>query len=224
MDSSSSSAAQNLAEAGYAGFAAAFVRGRLGPASGDEADGAAIERGLAEGLRLHRFKRNAELPRVRKVLGILRGLAPASLVDVGSGRGTFLWPLLEALPGVPVTSVERSASRADELAAVRRGGIDGLRVLHADVTRLPLADGAVDVALALEVLEHLRDPGFAVRELARCARRFVVATVPSYPDDNPEHIQLFSPSDLTGIFEAAGAQRVEITGVHGHHVVVARLA
>ena len=35
-----------------------------------------------------------------------RGLAPASLLDVGSGRGAFLWPLLEAFPGLPVIAVE----------------------------------------------------------------------------------------------------------------------
>jgi hypothetical protein len=32
------------------------------------------------------------LPRVRKVLGVLRGVHPANLLDVGSGRGAFLWP------------------------------------------------------------------------------------------------------------------------------------
>ena len=38
-------------------------------------------------LRLHRFKRTAGLPRVRRVLGALKGFAPETLLDVGSGRG-----------------------------------------------------------------------------------------------------------------------------------------
>lgn len=44
------------------------------------------------------FKRTAALPRVRKVLGILHGLGPESVLDVGSGRGVFLCPLLDGIP------------------------------------------------------------------------------------------------------------------------------
>lgn len=73
-------------------LATAFVRGRL-----NQPD-ASIEAGLEAGLRLHKFKRNTELPRVRTVLGILRGLLPENLLDIGSGRGTFLWPLLASFP------------------------------------------------------------------------------------------------------------------------------
>lgn len=214
---------ETLIADGYTCAAAAFVRGRLGAWVG-ESEIETLSRGVNAGLRLYRFKRNAELPRVRLVLGILRGLAPISVLEVGSGRGTFLWPLLEALPGVPVLSAELDPSRADELACVTRGGIDTLRVVRADVTRLPLRSGAVDVALALEVLEHLDRPELAAIELVRAARRFVVATVPSYPDDNPEHVQLFTPTDLQHLFVQAGAVKVDVTGVHGHHVVVARLA
>jgi hypothetical protein len=82
----------------FTDLADAFVRGRLGRPE------ATIEDGINAGLRLHKFKSNAELPRVQRVLGILRGLAPDSLLDIGSGRGTFLWPLLAAFPQLPVTS------------------------------------------------------------------------------------------------------------------------
>ncbi len=54
---------------------------------------ALIQLAQDRGLRLHRFKRTIELPRVRKVLGILKGIQPRNLLDIGSGRGTFLWPL-----------------------------------------------------------------------------------------------------------------------------------
>jgi hypothetical protein len=57
-------------------LAAAFVRGRLPHATGTPEE--LIEQGLAHGLRLHKFKRDSELPRVRVVLGALRGIAPAS--------------------------------------------------------------------------------------------------------------------------------------------------
>jgi len=40
------------------------------------------------------------------VVGALRGFQPHTMVDVGSGRGTFLWPMMDALPYVIVTSIE----------------------------------------------------------------------------------------------------------------------
>src|SRR5262245_19745942 len=81
----------------YAELAAAFVRGKIG--GGDDlSPEESIGLGRARGLRLSKFKRQAELPRVRKVLGVLQGLAPASLLDIGSGRGAFLWPLLDSFP------------------------------------------------------------------------------------------------------------------------------
>src|SRR5688572_31720081 len=87
----------------YLDLGAAFVRGRL-PDAPDLPPGELIEYGRAQGLRVHKFKRSAELPRVRRVLGILRSLGPSELLDIGSGRGTFLWPLLDAFPDLPVTA------------------------------------------------------------------------------------------------------------------------
>ena len=80
----------------YLASAAAYCRGRLelGPVGDDEA----VAAGLAEGLRLHRFKRATVLPRVQRALATLQGLAPSSSLDIGPGRDVFLWPLLDALP------------------------------------------------------------------------------------------------------------------------------
>jgi hypothetical protein len=66
----------------YTELAAAFVRGKIG-GRGDLSPEELIRVGRARGLRLHKFKRQSELPRVRKVLGVLQGLAPASLLDIG---------------------------------------------------------------------------------------------------------------------------------------------
>lgn len=208
----------------YLDLAAAFVRGRgpeLGGSSSDD-DAGVVARGRAAGLRVHRFKRTA-LPRVRRVLGILRGLSPASLLDVGSGRGTFLWPLLDGLPGVAVTSVDHDAVRARDLGAVRRGGVERLSAVRGDVEALPFARGAFDGVSVLEVLEHVRDPGRAAREVVRVARRFVVASVPSVPDDNPEHLRLFTAQALEDLLREAGARKVSVSHVLNHRVAVAIL-
>ncbi len=202
-------------------LAAAFVRGKLG-VDGHDAQ-ALIGLGLSRGLKLHKFKRQAELPRVRRVLGLLRSLVPTDLLDVGSGRGAFLWPLVDAFPELPVLAIDHQERRALDIDAVRRGGIDRLCSARMDARRLALRTKSRDVATALEVLEHLERPELAARELVRVARRFVVASVPAHEDENPEHLHLFDETALQRLFEAAGATRVTFERVHNHIIALARL-
>lgn len=199
-------------------LAGAFVRGRLANPDATIADG------LAAGLRLHKFKQDAApLVRVQRVLGILRGLAPESLLDVGSGRGTFLWPLLNAFPHLPVTSIDIQAQRVDDLAAVHRGGITRLRAVQMNAERMAFAPHSFDVVTILEVLEHMTNPGAALTAAVATARRFVVLSVPSVPDDNPEHLHLFAPLDIERMARAAGAGRVSIEHVLNHRIAVIRV-
>lgn len=205
----------------YVALAAAYARGalRLPPATPDADALAAAAR--AE-LRLHRFKRTMELRRLRPVLGALRGFAAEVVVDVGSGRGAFVWPLLDAFPALALTCVDVLDHRARLYADLARGGYVHVAGLRASATALPLADASADVVTALEVLEHLPDdgPARAARELVRVARRAVIVSVPAHADDNPEHVQLFTGATLTALFEAAGARRVALEHVLDHLVAV----
>ena len=67
----------------------------------------------------HYFKVKEDLPRVQVVLGFLRGIVPArqckSLLDVGSGRGVFLFPLLRDFPDIEVTSLDILPHRVELL-------------------------------------------------------------------------------------------------------------
>jgi Methyltransferase domain len=206
----------------YLPLAAAFVRGRR-PDAPDADDASVLRWGLEQAdLRLSKLKRKSTLPRVGKVLGILRGLSPSGLVDVGSGRGTFLWPLLDAFATLPVTAIDNDPIRARDLEAIRDGGQSRLTVREEDARASTLDDGSVDVMTVLEVLEHLPDPHRLAARAVAIARRFVVVSVPSKPDDNPDHIQLFSVGSLRQLLLDAGAQSVDVTHVRGHMVAVAR--
>jgi 2-polyprenyl-3-methyl-5-hydroxy-6-metoxy-1,4-benzoquinol methylase len=195
----------------------AFVRGRLGNQS------ATPEDGLRAGLRLHKFKVNTELPRVQKVLGILRGIAPETLLDVGSGRGTFLWPLLASFPNMAVTAIDTSGRRVADIAAVRSGGISRLTVAQMDAETMGFAPQSFDVVTMLEVLEHMRDPLSALTCAVSAARRFVIVSVPSVPDENPEHLHLFTPDQLQQMASRAGGVRVTIDHVLNHRIAVIRV-
>lgn len=217
-------------------LAAAYVRGKLASdetATDDlfahpleeltDADCCAlIERGLAAGLRLHRFKRTMGLARVQRVIGMLYGLQPASLLDIGSGRGAFLWTLLESFPELPVTCIDLLDHRVADIEAVRRGGISNLSGIEMDASVMTFADDEFDVVTLLEVLEHIPDSASVAREVVRVASRFAVVTVPSHEDDNPEHVHLFDRDRLTALFLDAGAARVNCEYVLNHLVAVVR--
>jgi hypothetical protein len=230
----------NPAHLYYLTFAAAFVRGkqRAGAPVGLDtedvetplerlSDGQlrrAVELGEAAGLRLHKFKRTMGLRRVARVIGVLRGLGPENLLDVGSGRGAFLWPVLDAVDGPAVTASDAAVHRAVDIGAVRAGGLARLSVLGMDAREMPLAASSFDVVTFLEVLEHIADARRAAAEAVRVARRFVVVSVPSKPDDNPQHVHLFDRGRLDEMFRSAGAVNVNVDYVPEHMIAVVRVS
>ncbi|MCE7873602.1 class I SAM-dependent methyltransferase [bacterium CPR1] len=206
----------------YTELLAAFVRGKLGLAGEADLDGL-MRQARAHELRTHKFKRSAALPRVRKVLGVLQQLRPASLLDFGTGRGVFLWPLLDELPELEVTCLDLRPDRIEDLQAVSRGGIQRLTALQADLARpLDFPGQSFDVVTALEVLEHMPDPLPAVREAVRLARQAVIVSVPSHADDNPEHLRLYTQDSLQELLYQGGAGKVRVEYVLNHMVAVAR--
>ncbi len=182
-----------------------------------------VQFGVDAGLRLHRFKKSMGLRRVHRVLGILTSIQPEEVLDVGSGRGAFLWPLLETFPHLNVTSIDQSEVRAEMLDAVHRGGLDRLKAHQMDATSMRFPGQSFDVVTFLEVLEHIPDPQLALNEAVRVARRFVIVSVPSKEDDNPEHIHLFSKNSLAALFNKAGVNQVNFEYVLNHMIAVANL-
>jgi hypothetical protein len=109
------------------------------------------------------------------------------------------------------------------MAAVRQGGIDRLTVVRMDAQTPAFAPKSFDVVTVLEVLEHLENPQAALTGMAAIARRFVLVSVPSVPDDNPEHLHLFSPGQIRKMAEIAGASRTTIEHVLSHRIVLIRV-
>ncbi|RLT39577.1 MAG: class I SAM-dependent methyltransferase [Chloroflexi bacterium] len=209
----------------YTDLAVAYLRGQTGLADSHllQPDELAtlLAAGEEAGLPLHYFKRTMALARVRWALSVLRGVQPASLLDVGSGRGTFLWPLLDAFPNLPVTAIDADPQRATLLAAVQRGGVERLTAHGLNATHLPFPDNSFDAVTLLEVLEHIPDAQTALAEAVRVCRRALLLSVPSRPDDNPEHIHLFDEESLRRMLALCGVTRVKCSGVPGHWTALA---
>lgn len=178
-------------------------------------------------MKMHYFKAKDDLPRVQVVLGFLQGIVPAgqcmSLLDVGSGRGVFLFPLLREFPDLEVTSVDILPHRVDLHDCISKGGVTNLHPMLANICDGVLPDKSFDVVTMLEVLEHIPDTEVSVRNAVRLARNYIIVSVPSKPDDNPEHIHLFSNDDLKNHFLKAGCSKVKFMSVTNHRVMIAYL-
>jgi SAM-dependent methyltransferase len=91
------------------------------------------------------------------VLSLINLTPGMRVLDAGCGNGVYL----RALAGREVT-----AAGCDLSPGMLRGA-GHPAVACADVTALPLRDGAFDVVLAIHMLYHVPDRGAAVRELRR---------------------------------------------------------
>jgi ubiquinone/menaquinone biosynthesis C-methylase UbiE len=101
------------------------------------------------------------------------------IVDVGCGTGWYAAGLRRAcrdLPGVTVIGVDLSAGM---LASARAAGADPL--LQGDASRLPFADGSVDIVVTRGVLHHLPSPSLALGEWRRVLRPEGAVVVSSEP-------------------------------------------
>ncbi len=116
---------------------------------------------------------DAEGHRVRMVKRVL-GRRPASVLDVGYGDGYWCHVLKDELNVDRVEGIDL----APAYVARARGLFPAVPFLEGDVYALPFGASSFEVVTAVEVLEHLDQPGRAMRELARVAARRVVVTVP----------------------------------------------
>lgn len=216
----------------YLELAAAYIRGKLKKGNDNKAlfskqlkdlsleeQEQLFELGYDQGLRLHKFKRTMELPRVHRVLGVLKGLCPENLLDIGTGHGVFLWPLLAEFSDLEVSCIDIRPDRYEDLMHVRSGGIERLSPHNLDACSLSFPDGSFDVVTVLEVLEHMPQAQKALNEAVRVCRRNVIISVPSSEDDNPEHIHVLDKKRLKEMMAEAGA-RARFQGVRNHIVVV----
>lgn len=173
-------------------------------------------------LKLYYFKEKENLARVNIVLGFLRNIYPSSLLDVGSGRGVFLFPLLKEFENINVTSLDILDKRIELLSNIKNGGVNNLNVLKDDICTYNEKDNTYEVVTLLEVLEHIKDYKKAIKNAIRLSSSFIVITVPSKEDNNPEHINLLTKDILTKVFNENNITNLKFGSVNGHLFLVAR--
>ena len=139
-------------------------------------------------------------------------LAPGlRILDAGCGSGRNMVELARrgTVTGLELAPASLQEARARGVGRVEPGSLD---------EPLPLADDAFDLAVALDVLEHVHDDRGALRELARVVAPggLLLVTVPQYGwlwgehDVLSHHERRYTRPQLLGRAAAAGwaAERV----------------
>lgn len=169
----------------------------------------------------------AELLRVRQASGVL--------ADVGCGKGDLVRMVRGRFSGIVAIDAVRYDGLPPDVTFLRA---------DLDAAGLPLDDGSVDVAVAVEVIEHLENPRAFVRELVRITRPggWVAVTTPNQLSalslltllvkgrfsafqerDYPAHRTALLEIDLRRIAAECGLENVEVAySRHGRAPLTAR--
>ena len=152
--------------------------------------------------------RRTVLERVMDELGLPPG---ARILDAGCGSGRNM---VELARRGTVTGVELSAPSVEK--ARERGCGE---VIEGSVLDMPFADGSFDLAVSLDVIEHLEDDLGALRELRRTVAPggALLVTVPAYQwlwsghDEINHHQRRYTRRSLQAVAEQAGWSQTRTT-------------
>jgi SAM-dependent methyltransferase len=166
-----------------------------------------------EGDLYGRWRRHSAVGKADHVLALARreGGPMARIVDVGCGDGSLLDELARRGFGTVRDGFEITGAAA--AIARDRPGVTSAATF--DGARLPVADGAYDLAILSHVLEHVHEPGAVLAEAMRAARSAVIevpleanasARRPAKRAHAEEigHLHAFSRGAMRGIVARAG--------------------
>jgi len=148
---------------------------------------------------------------IEDVIAGLRLPARARILDAGCGSGRNM---LELARHGTVTGIELSQT---SVCLARARGVGD--VVEGSVLDMPFATDSFDLAVSLDVIEHLEDDLGALRELRRTVAPggSLLLTVPAYPwlwsghDEINHHHRRYTRRSLQRVAQQAGWEQVRTT-------------
>lgn len=106
--------------------------------------------------------------RARWILGKIKQKNPKSILDVGCGDGFYLHLLFALFPKAKIVGIDNDKN------ALRSASINlkykNVKLKHGDICNLNFANNSLDIVVASELLEHLKDDFKGLKEIRRVLR------------------------------------------------------
>jgi len=159
----------------------------------------------------------SELHRVRFAQTLIPKRNINTVLDVGCGNGYLCSQLKRNISAV--SGIDLSKARIDD-AKTRYPAI---LFLQGSAYDLPYDDNTQDLVTAVETIEHLENPGEAVKEMRRVSKKYILITVP-YKKMNRDvlcpyclkkhkldgHLQIFDEKKLENLCSESGLKKKKI--------------
>jgi len=149
---------------------------------------------------------------------LLDRASPRSLLDVGCGEGVLVHRWAQRIGDGRLIGIDLEEDSIQ--AGWARHQAPNLEYRVMEAATLPFADGEFELASAIEVLEHLPDPEHTLSEMARCAARHLLVSVPREPvwrmlnlargaywselGNTPGHLNHWSKRSIVGLLSRHG--------------------
>jgi malonyl-CoA O-methyltransferase len=98
--------------------------------------------------------------RVKAILAQVGDLTGKRVLDAGCGKGRYAGLLKRLFPGAAITAMDISAEMLKHVPS-------GITTVQNGILNMPFEDGAFDVAICIEALEHVVQIDAGIRELSR---------------------------------------------------------
>ncbi len=114
---------------------------------------------------------------LERIASLVEAQRPRRVLEVGCGEAVVIQYLSGRVPAARFDGAELDG----EALGRARARCPRVSFLQADAFELPLRSRSYDLVLCLEVLEHLAEPGRALKEIRRVSRGGCLVSVPHEP-------------------------------------------
>lgn len=108
---------------------------------------------------------------------ILNGISYNKVLNAGCGDGVELLQIKKYLKGKKIIGVDIDPV---QIKAAKKN-IPDIKFMLGDIYKLNFKDSEFDLILTIEVLEHLKYPEKAIKELLRVSSKYTILSVPNEP-------------------------------------------
>ena len=115
----------------------------------------------------------------RQAVDLVREIPATRLLDVGCGDGHLIRHIADQERSLEVVGID--ADLPELTRSWERLGSARVSFQPADVYQLPFEDNSFQIVTAFELLEHVEDPHWALREMRRVCSGWLIASVPLEP-------------------------------------------